>query len=95
MRQKLKRLGNIYHYTRGNRVPGPPPDVDGDLTGVRGDLTDVYGDLTDIRGDLTDVYGNLTGVRGDLTGVFGDLDKCDITESDRSAGIDIADLIAD
>ena len=74
MKQKLRRLGNIYHYTGGNQVPGPPPGV---------------------RGDLTDVHGDLTGVRGDLTGVFGDLDKCDITESDRSAGIDIADLIAD
>ena len=29
---------SIYHVVRGQHVEGAPPDVRGDLTGVRGDL---------------------------------------------------------
>ena len=65
----------------------------GDLSSVSGDLTGVYGDLSSVSGDLTGVYGDLTGVYGDLTGVSGDLTECDITDSDRTAGIDITVLI--
>ena len=44
-------------------------------------------------GDLTGVSGNLTGVRGNLSEVTGDLDNCEITDEERSHGIDINDLI--
>lgn len=39
------------------------------------------------------VRGDLSGVRGDLSGVCGDLDDCDLTDDDRRAGVDVADLI--
>ena len=58
----------------------------GNLTGVSGDLSGVTGDLTGVSGDLSGVWGNLTGVRGDL-------DNCEITDEERSHGIDINDLI--
>lgn len=35
-----------------------------------------------------------SGLRGDCTGLRGDLDACEITATDRDAGIDITDLIA-
>ena len=58
-----------------------------------GDLTGVSGNLTGVRGNLSGVTGDLTGVRGNLSEVTGDLDNCEITDEERSHGIDINDLI--
>ena len=33
------------------------------------------------------------GLRGDVTGLRGNVDDCEITDEDRKAGIDVADLI--
>lgn len=54
--------------------------------GVTGDLTGVYGDLSGVTGDLSGVYG-------DLSGVHGDLDRCGITQKDRSRGVNVAELL--
>ena len=62
------------------------PNVSGDLTGVRGDLSNVSGDLTGVSGDLS-------GVRGCLTGIRGNVDECELTDTDRETGVDVADLI--
>ena len=51
------------------------------------------GDLTGITGDLSGITGDLSGIRGDLSGIRGDVDKCDITQSEREEGIDIANLV--
>ena len=87
----MKRLltkvqGEIWHIAADKRIDGPPPDVCGNLSGVRGDLTGVCG-------NLTDVYGNLSGVRGNLTDVCGNLDECEITNADRARGVEITELI--
>jgi len=69
----------MYHYIAGQKIPGPPPSVSGDLTGV-------HGNLSGVSGDLSGVWGNLTGVQGDLS-------DCDLSDRDRQKGVDIRDLI--
>lgn len=93
MKRKLTLKNTTYHYQGGKRVTGTLTGVTGDLSGVTGDLTDVRGDLTDVWGDLSSVTGDLSGVWGYLTGVTGNLNDCGITDEDRTAGIDIEDLI--
>jgi hypothetical protein len=48
----------------------------------------IYHYVDDVR-----VEGPPSDVSGDLTGVSGNLDDCEITDTDRARGIDIADLI--
>ena len=107
MKKLLTTTSSTHYFKDGLRIEGVPPDVSGDITGVRRDLTSVSGDLTGVRGDLTSVRGNLTLVYGDLTsisgdltdiignltGVRGDLDTCEITAEDRAKGIRIEELI--
>ena len=53
MKRALKRITNtVYHIIEGEKIPGVPFGVTGDLTGIRGDLTGIRGDLTGISGDL-------------------------------------------
>ena len=57
MRRELKKVSDqngSWYYDDGRIIEGPPPDVCGDLTGVRGDLTGVCGDLTDCEITPTD-----------------------------------------
>jgi hypothetical protein len=42
-----------------------------------------------IAGVPASTTGNVSGLRGDVTGMSGDIDDCEITESDREAGVDI------
>jgi hypothetical protein len=39
------------------------------------------------------ITGDLSGIRGDLTGIRGDADDCEISASERDAGIDAKDLM--
>ena len=54
LRKLSKSNATTWYYKDGARVPGHPPGVRGDLTGVSGDLSDVWGDLTGVSGDLDD-----------------------------------------
>ena len=78
---KMAAKATIYHYAGGQRAEGPPDGVTGDLSHVRGDLSGVWGDLTCVRGDLSGVRGNF--------------DDCEITPSERAAGVNVRDLIAE
>ena len=66
----------IFHFVNGKKVYGTPP-------GLRGNASDLSGDVSGLSGDVT-------GLRGDATGLRGDVDKCDITDSERAAGVDVA-----
>ena len=39
--------------------------------------------------------GDISGLTGDISGLTGDIDDCELTISDRAAGVNVADLIAD
>ena len=41
------------------------------------------------------LHGDVAGLRGDATGIHGDIDSCRLTKKERTAGVDIADLIVD
>ena len=71
------------------------PDLTGDLSGLTGNIhPGLTGNITGLTGKVhPDLTGNISGLWGDLTDLTGDLDTCEITEADRAAGINIADLI--
>ena len=37
--------------------------------------------------------GDVDGLRGDVSGLSGDVDKCEITEDERNAGLDVESLV--
>ena len=50
--------------------------------------------LPDLRGEISDeLRGEITGFYGDATGITGNLDKCELTDEERKAGVDICDLV--
>ena len=82
MKRKLTRepKSTLYHLLNGERVDGAPQ-------WLRGDCSGLYGDCTGLR-------GNCTGLRGNCTGLRGDLDGCELTASERTAGMRLFDLVA-
>ena len=81
MKAVLVRIeASIYWFDdNGKKHEGAPSRVSGNLSGV-------YGDLSGVSGNLSRVYGDLSGVSGNLS-------EAEITDEEREAGIDIADLI--
>ena len=65
----------------------------GNLSRVSGDLSGVWGNLSRVSGDLSGVSGDLSGVWGNLSRVRGNLDKAELTDDERKAGIRVADLL--
>ena len=103
MKQNLTRelVRELYHYAGGIRVSGPPPDLSGDVSGLRGDVTGLSGDVTGLRGDVTDLSGDVSGLRGDVTslrgdatGLRGDVTACELTAQERAAGVSVESLIS-
>jgi hypothetical protein len=78
-----------------NNVPvGDMTNISGNLDGLLGDLTKISGDLTQLEGEVCPLLlGNLTGVFGRLDGMWGNVDDCELTDEERSAGVNIADLV--
>ena len=46
-----------------------------------------------LTGDTSQLYGYVTGLRGDVTGLCGYVDRCELTDAEREAGVDIASLV--
>ena len=63
---------------------------------LRGDLSELRGEIhPELRGDLSGLWGNLSGLWGVIpAGACGNLDACELTDDERAAGVNIADLIA-
>jgi len=49
--------------------------------------------VSGIRGDVSGIRGDVSGIRGDVSGIRGDLDDCEITDEDRTKGINIEELL--
>ena len=81
-----KEAVSVWYFVDGKRIDGKPTNISGNLSNIRGDLSGV-------SGNLSNIWGNLSGVSGDLSGVSGNLSDCDISEEERKAGINVADLI--
>jgi hypothetical protein len=48
---------------------------------------------TGLRGLVTGLTGHVCGLTGDASGICGDVDKCQLTEDDRSAGVAVETLV--
>ena len=51
------------------------------------------GDVSGIRGNVSGIRGNITGITGDVTGITGNVDMCEITDTEREAGVYIRRLV--
>ena len=91
MKKGLKREGEprLYHYSANKKIEGSNPRMAGSFTGLYGDCTGLWGY------SKNQITGNCTGVNGYCTGVVGNLNDCEISQQDRSVGIDLSDLIVD
>ena len=78
------------------RLTGAVQNLTGKVSGLRGDINpDLRGIISPgLRGIINpDLWGDISGITGDCTRITGNIDNCDLTESDRNNGINIADLI--
>ena len=50
--------------------------------------------VSGLRGDVSGLRGNVSGLRGNVSGLTGDVDAADLTDEERAAGVDVADLLA-
>ena len=57
---------------------------------------ELWGEINrELRGNLSELWGNLSGLRGEIpAGARGNLDACELTDDERAAAVNIADLIA-
>jgi hypothetical protein len=54
----------------------------------------VEGAPTKLHGDISELRGDVTGLRGDVSGLSGCVDDCALTNTDREARVDVAQLVA-
>jgi len=81
--------GNINSGLRGD-ISG----LGGDISELRGDISGLWGYISELRGDINSgLRGDISGLRGLATDIEGNIDACHISEEERTAGIDIKDLI--
>ena len=80
-----KKENNLYHYIDDKKISGKNPNMSGDCSYLSGDCSGLYG--------YCSLYGDCSGLVGDCSGLRGDLDKCEISDAERSKGIFIGDLI--
>jgi hypothetical protein len=51
------------------------------------------GNCSRLSGNCSGLSGNCSGLSGDCTELSGNLDDCQITDDERSAGVNITELI--
>ena len=80
MKPTLTKLEfNLYHIENGKIIQGVHSGITGNVTGISGNVTGISGDVT--------------GITGDVTGITGDVDEAELTNHERSNGLDINQLI--
>jgi hypothetical protein len=47
-----------------------------------------------IVGDISGLCGNADKIHGDVSEIRGDVDECELSDSDRSIGVNVKDLLA-
>ena len=60
---------------------------------LSGDVTNLRGDISYLSGDVSNISGYVSYLRGDVSNIRGNIDLCDISDDERSLGINIEDLI--
>jgi hypothetical protein len=97
MKKALTKVQRNLHHcnAHGYRVDGAHEKMHGDCTGLYGDCTGLHGYCPDLYGDCSNLRGDCTGLYGNCTDLYGNLDRCGLTESERAAGVNLADLVAE
>ena len=90
--------GNILPEFYGNILPelyGNISSLYGNISGLYGNISPgLSGDVSELYGKiLPELYGNISGLYGNISRLSGNIDDCEITNEERSKGIDIEDLI--
>ena len=80
MRRALEKISAVWYFKDGQKCKGVHCNIRGDVTGIRGDVTDIRGDVTGIQGDVTDIRG--------------DVGDCELSDAERTACVNINDLIS-
>ena len=83
----------LFHTVAGVIINGVHDRVSGDVSGISGDVSGIRGDVNGIRGDVSGIWGYVSGIRGDVSGIRGDVDLSELTDEERSDGININNLI--
>ena len=87
MKRKLvKEKSGVFYFQDGKRIEGLHNRLHGDVTGL-------HGNVTGLRGDVSGLSGNVTGLRGNVSGLRGNVDECELTKTERDAGIDVEKLV--
>ena len=53
----------------------------------------VKGPHSEIRGEVSGLSGNVSRLKGYVSEIRGDVDACELTEEERSHGIQVNDLV--
>jgi hypothetical protein len=100
MKKMLRRVGRIsVEMLRRDRslrleVTGTlSVTLIGDVSCIRGDVSCIRGDVSGISGNVSGIIGDVSGIIGDVSGVSGNVSDCEITDVERLAGVDIAELV--
>lgn len=68
-------------------------NITGIHDGIYGNVSNIRGNVSAIRGNVSNISGNVSGIYGNVSHISGDLDECEITNEDRTRGIDINSLV--
>ena len=79
MKKALRRTtSRCWHFVDNLRVDGCHARLRGDVSGL--------------RGNVSGLSGNVSGLSGNVSGLWGNVDDCGLSDHDRAAGINVADL---
>ena len=84
---------STYYFVKGEKIYGLPSGLSGDVSGLSGNVSGLSGNVRGLSGDVSGLSGDVSGLRGDVSGLRGDLDDCELTDEEREAGVDVADLV--
>ena len=67
--------------------------ITGCVSCIRGDVSGIRGYVNGIRGDVSGIRGDVSGITGHVSDIQGDVDLSELTDEERSDGININNLI--
>jgi len=75
-------------------LSGNVSNLSGDVSNLSGNVSYLLsGDVSNLRGDVSNLRGDVSNLSGDVSNLSGDVDDCEITAEERTAGVDVSDLV--
>ncbi len=82
----------IWFFLNGSRIEGRHKNLSGDVSWLSGDVSGLRGDVSWLSGDVRGLSGDVSGLRGNVSGLRGDLGESELTDRERSLGVDLAQV---